>query len=102
MMKQIKEFCIMEDNPPYWSNKRFEGSERHEAFFGIKNRKRSIKDGLVVFLTPENHRGTNGVHGKNGQWIDNMIKKNAEIAWCRYYKKTADDFIREYGRNFID
>lgn len=101
MMKQNKEFCIMEDNPPYWRNYRFEGSERHEAFFGVKNRKRSIDDGLVVFLTPENHRGTNGVHGKNGKWLDNMIKKNAEIVWIRTYNKTIDDFIKEYGKNYI-
>jgi len=81
---------------------RFEGSERHEAFFGIKNRKRSIRDGLVVFLTPENHRGTNGVHGKNGKWLDDNIKRNAEAVWLRTYNRTVDDFIREYGRNFLD
>lgn len=101
MMKQNKELCLMEDNPPYWRNFRFEGSERHEAFFGVKNRKRSIEDGLVVFLTPENHRGTNGVHGKNGKWLDEMIKKNAEIVWIRTYNKTVDDFIKEYGRNWL-
>ena len=96
-----KEYCIMESNLPYWDNKRFEGSERHEAFFGGKNRKRSIEDGLVVFLTPENHRGTNGVHGKNGHWLDEMIKKNAEIVWLRTYKKTIEDFIKEYGKNYL-
>jgi len=92
----------MEDNPPYWRNFRFEGSERHEAFFGVKNRKRSIRDGLVVFLTPEFHRGTNGVHGKNGDWINREIKRNAEIAWLKYNNKTIDDFIKEYGKNYID
>ena len=96
-----EEYCIMEDNPPYWRNFRFEGSERHEAFFGIKNRKRSIEDGLVVFLTPEFHRGTNGVHGQDGKWLDNMIKKNAEIVWLRTYNKTVEDFIKEYGKNYL-
>ena len=96
-----EEYCIMEDNPPFWHNYRFPGSERHEAFFGVKNRKRSINDGLVVFLTPENHRGTYGVHGKNGKYIDEMIKKNAEMVWCRHYQKTVDDFIKEYGKNYI-
>ena len=102
MMKvNNEEYCIMEDNPPYWRNFRFEGSERHEAFFGIKNRRRSIEDGLVVFLTPEWHRGTNGVHGKNGKFIDDMIKKNAEMVWLRKYNKTIEDFIKEYGKNYL-
>lgn len=96
------EYCIMEDNPPYWKNKRFEGSERHEAFFGGKNRKRSIEDGLVVFLTPELHRGTNGVHGKNGHYLDEMIKKNAEMVWLRKNNKTIEDFISSYGKNYLD
>lgn len=96
-----EEYCIMEDNPPYWSNKRFIGSERHEAFFGTKNRKRSIEDGLVVFLTPEFHRGTNGVHGKNGKFIDDMIKRNAEMVWLRKNNKTIEDFIKEYGKNYL-
>lgn len=101
MMILNDEFCIMEDNPPYWRNFRFEGSERHEAFYGVKNREKSIEDGLVVFLTPENHRGTNGVHGREGKFINEMIKKNAEMVWLRYYNKTIDDFIERYGKNYI-
>ena len=58
-----EEFCIMKDNPPYWRNKRERGLHRHEVFFGTANRKKSIQDGLVVFLTPERHNlSSNGVH----------------------------------------
>lgn len=96
-----KEFCIMPDNPPYWSNKRYNGLHRHEAFFGVRNRQKSIDDGLVVFLTYDNHEGTNGVHGKNGHYLDKMIKVEAEIAWLKYYNKTIDDFIKRYGRNYL-
>lgn len=96
-----KEFCIMNDNPPYWRNFRFEGSERHEAFFGIRNRKTSIEDGLVVFLTLENHRGTNGIHGKNGHNLDLMLKREAEKRWLEYYNCTIEDFIERYGRNYL-
>lgn len=97
-----KEFCIMNDNPPYWRNFRFDGSERHEALFGGRNRKKSIEDGLVVFLTFENHRGTNGIHGKNGHTLDIMLKQEAEKKWLEYYDKTIDDFIKRYGKNYID
>ena len=91
----------MPNNPPYWSNKRFTGSHRHEAFFGVRNRQKSIDDGLVVFLTYENHEGTNGVHGKNGHELDLAIKQTAETYWLMYYNKTIDDFIKRYGRNYI-
>lgn len=46
-----------------YSTTRFEGSHRHEVFFGTGNRQKSIKLGLVVFLTPEMHNMSNyGVH----------------------------------------
>ena len=96
-----EEFCIMPDNPPYWRNFRFAGSHRHEAFFGVRNRQKSIDDGLIVFLTYENHEGTNGVHGKNGHELDVKIKKEAEKQWLMYYNKTIQDFIKRYGRNYL-
>ena len=99
------EFCIMNDNPPIWRNFRFSDNpmicNRHEAFFGRKNRQKSIDDGLVVFLTQQMHEGTNGVHGKNGHKLDMMIKKQAQETWCKYYNKTTDDFRERYGRNYI-
>lgn len=101
MKSSMDEFCIMPDNPPYWRNKRIGNLHRHEAFFGIRNRQKSIDDGLVVFLTYENHEGTNGVHGKNGHKIDTMIKQEAEKRWLEYYEKTIDDFISRYGRNYL-
>ena len=35
-----------------------------KCFFGKAYRNKSIKDGLIIFLTEEDHRGENGVHGK--------------------------------------
>ena len=58
-----EEFCIMPDNPPYWRNRREDGLHRHEVFFGTANRQKSIRDGLVIFLTPELHNMSNkGIH----------------------------------------
>lgn len=95
-----EEFCILNDNPPYWRNERHSGLVRHEAFFGTRNRQRSIKDGLVVFLTPELHNMSNkGVHFNRE--FDLMIKQAAEKRWLEYYGKTIDDFIREYGKNYL-
>ena len=94
------EFCIMPINTKY-STRRFEGSERHEVFFGVRNRSKSIEDGLVVFLTPEDHRGTYGVHGKKGHEFDLYLKQIAEKRWCEFYGKTKEQFIKRYGKNYI-
>ena len=95
-----EEFCIMTSNPPYWYNKRFNGSHRHECFFGTANRKISIEDGLVVFLEPRLHNMSNeGVHFNKE--FDLMIKREAEKRWLEYYHKDIEDFIKKYGRNYL-
>ena len=95
-----KEFCIMKDNSPYWRNFRATGTVRHEAFFGVRNRQKSIDDGLVVFLTPKMHNMSNkGVHFNKA--FDLMIKQEAEKRWCEYYNKTIDDFRERYGKNYV-
>lgn len=97
---QKEEFCIMDDNMPLWSNKRFKGSHRHEIFFGTSNRQKSINDGLVVFLKPEYHNMSNlGVHFNRE--FDLMLKVAGEKRWLEYYNKTIDDFIKEYGKNYL-
>lgn len=94
------EICIMNDNPPLWRNKRFNGSHRHEVFFGTRNRQKSIDDGLVVFLTPEMHNMSNkGVH-YNKKFRD-MMQKEAQKIWMMYYNKSTEDFIKRYGKNYL-
>ena len=101
-MKQ--ELCIMKDNPPLWRNYRFSQSQyechRHEVFFGVRNRQKSINDGLVVFLTPEMHNGSNkGVHF-NKEFREYM-QKEGQKAWMKYYNKSIDDFRKAYGKNYL-
>lgn len=97
-MKQ--EYSIMNDNPPKWRNVRFYNSHRHEVFFGIRNRKKSIEDGLVVFLTPEMHNMSNkGVHFNKE--FDLELKRQGEHIWLQFYDKTIDDFIKRYGKNYL-
>lgn len=95
-----KEFCIMPDNPPYWRNFREQGTVRHEIFFG-KNRKKSIEDGLVIFLTPTLHNMSNkGIHFN---WDFNLYaKQEGEKAWLKYYGETTEAFIERYGQNYLE
>ena len=95
-----KEFCIMPKNPHYSTERSALYCHRHEVMYGF-NRQKSICDGLVVFLQPEMHNMSNkGVHSNRA--FDLYLKRIAEIAWCDYYGKTIDDFIKEYGKNYLD
>lgn len=99
------EFCIMNDNLPYWRNFRFAGSERHEVFEGrTGNRKKSIEDGLVIFLTPQAHRtGEYSVHKNPKFWKEKLkVQEVAENIWCNYYKKTKENFRERYGKNYLE
>lgn len=98
MSKQ--EFCIMPANPKYSITRTPTHCHRHEVVFGSGRRQKSIKDGLVVFLTPEMHNMSNrGVHFNRE--FDLYLKRIGEKAWMDYYGKTIDDFIHEYGVNYL-
>ena len=103
--KQKKEletdFCIMPKSTKYSTVRTKKYCERHEVFFSKAYRIKSIKDGLIVFLTEESHRRDSGVHGKNGNKFNRYLKKTAEKAWINYYKKTKEEFQKRYGKNYI-
>lgn len=73
--------------------------EEHHIFFGTANRKISEKYGLKVPLCYEHHRGTNGVHGKNGRQLDIKLKKIAQ----RKYEEThtREEFIKLIGKSYL-
>lgn len=72
--------------------------EEHHIFFGA-NRKLSEKYGLKVSLCYEHHRGTNGVHGKNGKQLNEKLK---QIAQRRFEQDhTREDFIKIFGKNYL-
>lgn len=95
-----EELCIMKPHNLY-KTYRFAGSERHEIFEGrTGNRDKSIEDGLVVFLTPSQHRtGKHSVHLAPKEWL--WLKELGEKTWCEYYNKTPEDFKERYGRNYL-
>ena len=94
------EKCIMPKDNRY-STERYHGLERHEIFEGrTGNRDKSIEDGLVVFITPEQHRtGKHSVHLSPKQW--KWLKELGQKVWCEYYKKSKEDFRKRYGRNYL-
>ena len=100
--KELKtDFCIMPKSTKYSTVRTKKYCERHEVFFNGAYRNKSIKDGLIVFLTRKEHRGTNGVHGKNGDKFNKYLRKKAEEAWINYYKKTKEEFKERFGKNYL-
>ena len=98
-MSRKEEFCIMKPDVR-WSTQRFEGSPRHEIFYGYGNRQKSIEDGLVIFLRPEDHNmGDNGIHANRE--FDLYAKRKAQQRWMEFYGKTVEQFIKRYGRNWL-
>ena len=90
----------MPKNPYYSTFRTAIYCHRHEVFFGIRNRQKSIEDGLIVFLRPEMHNGSSrGVHANIK--FNLYLKKIAEKVWLDYYKKDVDDFIKRYGQNYL-
>lgn len=94
----VTDFCIMPKSTKYSTKRTRKYNNRHEVFFGRAYRNKSIKDGLIVFLTDEDHEGTNGVHGKNGAKLNRYLKRTAQKAWMSYYGKTEDEFRRRFGK----
>ena len=83
-----------------YSTTRFEGSHRHEVFFGTGNRQKSIKLGLVVFLTPEMHNMSNyGVLFDKA--FDYELKQIGQRAAMEKYNWSVDDFRKEFGKNYL-
>lgn len=88
----------MPENDVY-SIERREGLHRHEVFFG-SNRQKSIKYGLVVFLTPEMHNMSHfGVHFNHD--FDLFLKKIGQKAAMEYYGWNTEQFIQIFGKNYL-
>lgn len=80
--------------------KRYGQTEKHHIFRG-KNRKRADADGVTVYLCHFCHNEPpNGVHYNKAR--DIRLKQRGQREWMAHYGKTVDDFIKAYGRNYLD
>lgn len=71
---------------------------KHEVFFGEKQRKHSIKYGMVLPLCYEHHEGDASPH--MNREIDLKYKKKAQLTWEATYGN-REDFIRIFGKSYI-
>lgn len=73
--------------------------EKHEIFYGNPNREKSIKYGLVVPLCADHHRGTQGVHGRDGDEINKWLKERGQKAFMTCYPDL--DFVKIFGKSYL-
>jgi hypothetical protein len=82
-----------------WSTQRFAGCHRHEVFGGY-NRQKSIEDGLVIFLRPEDHNmSEKGIHANRE--FDLYARRKAQLRWMEFYGKTEEQFRKRYGKSWL-
>ncbi len=74
--------------------------EVHHCIHGVAGRKLATKYHLLVGLCPECHRGTNGVHGKNGHDLDIHLKRLAQRSWEFKYGN-REKWIEIFGKSYL-
>lgn len=73
--------------------------ERHHIIFGTAGRKKSEKYGLTVMLCQEHHRGTFGVHGKNGAELNKKLKIEGQRAFEANH--SHEDWMNIFHKNYM-
>lgn len=75
---------------------------KHEIFFGSKNRQNSIKYGLVIPLcTAEHHNQVDckGIHFNKELRLE--WQKKGQKKFMEYYRKSEEEFIEIFHRNYL-
>ena len=90
---------LQEDHSTCFICQRNNACQRHEIFGGAF-REKSKHDGLWVTLCDSCHlNGPAAVHRCRETAVD--LKRKGERAWLEEYNKCIDEFIDEYGGNYL-
>ena len=73
--------------------------EEHHIFYGRGNRKISDKNGFVVFLCDEHHRGWGSVHSLPNEGLDLRVKEDCQAKYEMTH--TRAEFMKLIGRNYL-
>lgn len=91
---------ILQNKKECYITKSTHNLHKHHIFGGTANRKLSEQDGLWLWLRSDWHNLSDyGVHFN--KQLDLKLKKMAQKKWQEYYNKTKEDFIKEYGKNYL-
>jgi hypothetical protein len=73
---------------------------RHHCYYGVKNRSVSEKNGFTCWLCEAHHEGTYGVHGKEGAYLDNKIKRECQEIFELTH--TREEFRKLIGKSYLE
>lgn len=74
-------------------------TELHHIFYGHGLRPVSDRLGLTVYLCPDCHKGTYGVHGKNGKALNYDLKQIAQFTYEETHSR--EEWMKEVGKNYL-
>ena len=89
---------ILQENKECFVCKKTQNLHLHHIFFG-KNRKISDKNGFVCYLCYEHHEGQTGVHNKNGNCLDDYLKKTCQERFERLHSR--EEFRKLIGKSYL-
>lgn len=90
---------IIQENKECYFCKDTSMLECHHVFSGTSNRKNSEKYGLKVWLCNRHHNGAKqSVHHNKDMWL--WLKQKAQQIFEESHSR--EEFIRIFGRNYID
>lgn len=75
-------------------------TEYHHILFGHGLRPIADREGLTCYLCAECHRGTYGVHGREGNTLNRKLKAIAQKRW--EFLHSHEEWMAMIGRNYID
>lgn len=73
--------------------------EKHHIFFGTAKRRISDVEGCWMWLCPEHHRGSSGVHFDKK--LCRKIQVKCEQEWISRNKSDEEGFRNIFGRNYL-
>ena len=73
-------------------------TETHHIVYGSL-RPIADREGLTCYLCLECHKGTNGVHGKNGNALNRELKRIAQQRW--EFLHSHEEWMKMIGRNYL-
>lgn len=76
------------------------GARKTFRSIGTGLRRISDKYGFWVYLTAEKHRGTDGVHGRDGHALDLCLKQECQRRFEQTHSRA--EFMQIIGRNYLD
>lgn len=91
MKKEIVD-AVMERSKGLCENCLQNGTELHHIVSGSGKRKEHESTNSIVLLCYDCHRGTRGVHGRDGRKLDLQLKRNLQSEYLEQGK--SEDGIR--------